>query len=170
MGVSTYAHELFGAAGELDAVIVPIGMGSGICGVISARNMLGLKTDVYGVVSEQAAAYAISFKNGTPTNTNSANTFADGMAVRVAHPDAVDYINKGAAGVFTVSEQQIADAIAIYYRTIHNIAEGAGAASLAALLANKEKFAGKRVGIVLSGGNIDTDKYLTVLGGGVPAP
>lgn len=170
MGVSTYAHELFDAAGELDAVYVPIGMGSGISGLISARDMLGLKTDIIGVVAENANAYALSFEAGKPVNTNTANTFADGMAVRVAHPAAVDYINKGAARIVTVSEQDVADAIRVYYRTIHNIAEGAGAASLAALLNERDKMKGKRVGVILSGGNIDTDKYLTVLGGGVPAP
>ncbi len=170
MGVSTYAHELFDAAGELDAVYVPIGLGSGISGVISARDMLGLKTDIVGVVSENAKAYALSFEAGKPVNTNTANTFADGMAVRVAHPDAVDYINKGAARIVAVSDEEIAEAIRIYYRTIHNIAEGAGAASLAALLQERDEMKGKRVGVILSGGNIDTDKYLTVLDGGVPAP
>ena len=170
MGVSTYAHELFDAAGELDAVYVPIGMGSGISGIISARDMLGLKTDVIGVVSQNANAYALSFEAGEPVDTNSAATFADGMAVRVAHPVAVDYINQGAARIVTVSEDEIADAIRIYYRTIHNIAEGAGAASLAALLKERGKMKGKRVGVILSGGNIDTDKYLTVLSGKTPAP
>ena len=97
MGVSTYAHELFDAAGELDAVYVPIGMGSGCAGVISARDMLGLKTDVIGVVAHEAAAYAHSFEAGEPVSTNSADTFADGMAVRVPHPEAFDYISKGAA-------------------------------------------------------------------------
>ncbi len=170
MGVSTYAHELFDAAGELDAVYVPIGMGSGISGVISARDMLGLKTEVIGVVSENANAYALSFEAGKAVNTNSAATFADGMAVRIAHPVAVDYINKGAERIVMVSEEEIAEAIRIYYRTIHNIAEGAGAASLAALLKENGKMKGKRVGIILSGGNIDTDKYLKILAGGIPAP
>jgi len=168
MGVSTYAHELFDAAGELDVVYVPIGMGSGCCGVISARNMLGLKTKVIGVVAENAKAYALSFEAGKAMETNSANTFADGMAVRVAHPDAVDYINKGADEIVVVTEEQIADAIRIYYRNIHNIAEGAGAAALAALIHQRDKMKGKRVGVILSGGNIDTDQYLTVLGGDVP--
>jgi threonine dehydratase len=170
MGVSTYAHELFDEAGELDAVFVPIGMGSGISGLISARDMLGLKTEIFGVVSENANAYALSFEAGKPVNTHSAATFADGMAVRVAHHDAVAYINKGAAGIVTVSETEVAEAIRIYYRTIHNIAEGAGAASLAGLLQQRDNWKGKRVGVILSGGNIDTDKYLTVLSGGVPAP
>lgn len=170
MGVSTYAHELFDAAGALDAVYVPIGMGSGICGIISARDMLGLKTQVIGVVADNARAYALSFEAGKPMQTNSAATFADGIAVRVAHPEAVDTINKGAERIVSVSEDQIADAVRLYYRTIHTIAEGAGAASLAALLKEKQRMSGKRVGIILSGGNIDTDKYLTILGGGTPAP
>ena len=170
MGVSTYAHELFDAAGELDAVYVPIGMGSGCAGVISARDMLGLKTEVIGVVAHEAAAYAHSFEAGEPVSTNSADTFADGMAVRVPHPEAFDYISKGAARIVTVSEDEIADAVRLYYRTIHNVAEGAGAASLAALMQEREAMKGKRVGVILSGGNIDTTKYLTILGGGVPAP
>ncbi len=168
MGVSTYAHELFDTAGELDAVYVPIGMGSGCCGVISARDMLGLKTKVIGVVAENANAYALSFETGKAMETNSANTFADGMAVRVAHPEAVAYINKGVDDIVIVSEEEIANAIRIYYRNIHNIAEGAGAAALAALIQQKDKMKGKRAGVILSGGNIDTDQYLTVLGGGVP--
>lgn len=168
MGVSTYAHELFDAAGALDAVYVPIGMGSGICGVISARDMLGLKTKVIGVVSDNARAYALSFEAGKAMETNSAATFADGMAVRVAHPEAVAYINKGAERIVSVSEDQIADAVRLYYRTIHNIAEGAGAASLAALMKERDQMKGKRVGIILSGGNIDTDKYITLLQGGTP--
>ena len=103
-----------------------------------------------------------------PVSTNSAATFADGMAVRISHPDAVDYINKGADDVITVSESDIADAIAIYYRTIHNIAEGAGAAALAGLIRQRDKMKGKRVGVILSGGNIDTELYLTILSGAVP--
>jgi len=170
MGVSTYAHELFDAAGELDAVYVPIGMGSGISGLISARDMLGLKTEIIGVVSDNAPAYKLSFEAGKPVNTNSAVTFADGMAVRVAHPEAVDYINKGAARIVAVSDEEVAEAMRIYYRNIHTIAEGAGAASLAALLQERDKMSGKRVGVILSGGNIDTDKYITTLTGGVPTP
>ena len=168
MGVTTYAHELFEAAGALDAVYVPIGMGSGICGVISARDMLGLKTRVIGVVSEKAPAYAHSFAQGKPVATNSAATFADGMAVRGPHPDAVDVINRGAERIVQVSEDEIAEAMRVYFRTIHTLAEGAGAASLAALLKEKGEMRGKRVGLILSGGNIDMDNFATVLHGGTP--
>lgn len=170
MGVSTYAHELFQAAGALDTVYVPIGMGSGICGVISARDILGLKTQVVGVVAEKAPTYAHSFAQGKPVATNSAATFADGMAVRVAHPDAVSVIKRGAERIVQVSEEEIAEAMRVYYRTVHTIAEGAGAAALAALLKEKDKMHGKRVGLILSGGNIDMDKFATVLNGGTPLP
>ncbi|HHI81930.1 MAG TPA: threonine dehydratase [Rhizobiales bacterium] len=170
MGVSTYAHELFDAAGELDAVYAPIGMGSGLCGVISARNMLGLKTRVIGVVAENASVYQKSFEAGRALETDTASTFADGMAVRCAHPEAVDYINKGADHIVAVSEEEIANAIRLYFSTIHTVAEGAGAASLAALFKEREKMKGKRVGVILSGGNIDTEKFQAILAGQTPAP
>ena len=170
MGVTTYAHELFEAAGALDAVYVPIGMGSGICGVISARDILGLKTQVIGVVAEKAPTYLHSFAAGKPVPTNSSATFADGMAVRLAHPDAVSVIRQGAERIVPVSEDEIAEAMRVYFRTIHTIAEGAGAAALAALLKEKDKMRGKRIGLILSGGNIDMDKFATVLNGGTPQP
>ncbi len=169
LGVSTYAHELFEAAGELDAVYVPIGMGSGCCGVISARNHLGLKTKVIAVVSENANCYKLSIEAGRPVETNSATTFADGMAVRVPHPDALAIISDGVDGIVEVSDDQIADAIRLYYRATHNVAEGAGAAPLAALMAQQEMMQGKRVGVILCGGNIDTGKMATVLEGKTPA-
>ena len=103
-GVSTSAHELFGAAGELDAVYVPIGMGSGCCGVIAARDMLGMKTDVIGVVSTEANAYALSYKAGKAIATNTIGTFAEGMAVRIPHQEALDYIIKGCSRIVEVSD------------------------------------------------------------------
>ncbi|HUR43947.1 MAG TPA: threonine dehydratase [Aestuariivirga sp.] len=170
MGVSTYAHELFQGAGALDTVYVPIGMGSGICGVISARDLLGFKTQVIGVVAEKAPTYWHSFEQGKPVPTNSAATFADGMAVRMAHPDAVSIIKRGAERIVQVSEEEIAEAMRIYYRTAHALTEGAGAAALAGLLKEKHKMRGKRVGLILSGGNIDMDKFAIVLSGGIPQP
>ncbi len=169
LGVSTYAHELFETAGELDAVYVPIGMGSGCCGVISARDQLGLKTRVIAVVSENANCYKLSVDAGRPVETNSATTFADGMAVRVPHPDALDIISKGTDEIVEVSDDQIAEAIRLYYRATHNAAEGAGAAPLAALMAQQELMRGKRVGVILCGGNIDSGKMATVLEGKTPA-
>lgn len=169
MGVSTYAHELFRAAGELDAVYVPIGMGSGIVGTIAARDMLGLRTKVIGVVAEGANAVALSFAAGKPVSTNSATSFADGMAVRVVNPDAFVHIAKGADRIVTVSDDEIAEAMRLYFRCCHTIAEGAGAAPLAALLKERDAMAGKRVGVVLSGGNIDMPKFAQVLEGRTPA-
>lgn len=168
MGVSTYAHELFATAGELDTVYVPIGLGSGICGVIAARDMLNLKTEVVGVVSEKANAYALSFAAGKPVATNSAASFAEGMAVRIPHPDAVDYINKGAARVVTVAEDTIAEAMRLIFSATHNVSEGAGAGALAAVLHERDAMAGKRVGVVLSGCNIDVERFCMVMNGTTP--
>jgi threonine dehydratase len=170
MGVATYAYELFQAAGALDAVYVPIGLGSGICGVIGIRDLLGVKTKVIGVVAEKAAAYALSFEQGKPVTTNSSASFADGMAVRIPHPEAFEIIKKGAEEIVRVTEDEIAGAMRIYYRTTHNLTEGAGAAPLAALLKQPNKMVGKRVGLVLSGGNIDMAKFAQVLRGETPAP
>ena len=168
LGVSTYAHELFGAAGELDAVYVPIGMGSGICGVIAARDMLGLKTKVIGVAAAGANAYALSFAAGKPVATNSAVTFADGMAVRIPNAAAFAIIKQGAERIVQVSDDEIAAAVRFYFSLAHAIAEGAGAAPLAALLQERERMRGKRVGVILSGGNIDMPKFAAILNGETP--
>ncbi len=163
-GVGTYALEFFRGTPELDAVYVPIGLGSGICGVISARDALGLKTEIIGVTAEQAAAYALSFKQGKPVSTNSADTIADGMACRVPNPHAVEIICAGAARVITVNEREIAMAMRHYFTDIHNVAEGAAAAPLAGLLQEHGEMAGKRVGLILSGGNVDSCVFRDVLG------
>ncbi len=170
LGVATYAHELFTAAGELDAVYVPIGLGSGICGVISMRDLLGLKTKVIGVVAERANAYRLSYDAKHVVTTNSALSFADGIAVRVPHPDALAVINRGADHIVEVSEDDIADAMRLCYRTTHNLAEGAGAAALAALMKERPQMQGKRVGVILSGSNIDAGKFAQVLQGRTPLP
>lgn len=169
-GVATYAQELFEAAGALDAVYVPIGLGSGICGVIGMRDLLGLKTKVIGVVAEKAAAYQLSLDQGHPVSTNSAASFADGMAVRIPNADAFEIIARGVERIVSVSEDEIAEAMRLLYRATHNLAEGAGAAALAALVKEREPMKGKRAGVILSGGNIDMDKFATVLDGGTPGP
>jgi threonine dehydratase len=162
-GVASYALELFRAAGELDAVYVPIGCGSGIGGLISARDALGLKTKIIGVVAERANCYALSFAAGRPVETPSADTLADGMAVRVPVPEALEVILRGAERIVEVSEAEITAAMRHLFDDTHNLAEGAGAAPLAALL--KEGAApGGRYGIVLSGGNVDRALYASVLG------
>ncbi len=167
-GVSTYALEVFGAINDLDRIYVPIGLGSGISGLIMVRNLLRLKTSIIGVVAENAPAYAISFEAGEVRETNSAATFADGMACRVPSPEALELICEGAERIVTVSEDEIASAMRVYYSDTHNLAEGAGAASLAALLKERGSLGGKKVGVVLSGGNIDAAAYSTVINGGTP--
>jgi threonine dehydratase len=168
-GVATYAFELLRSYTDLDVVYAPIGMGSGICGLIEVRDLLGLGTDIVGVVAENAPAFALSFAAGHPVQTNSARTFADGVACRDPLPEALEIILGGAARVVSVSENEIAEAIRTYYRTTHNLAEGAGAAPLAALLKEKDRYTGKRVGLVLSGGNIDMPVLAQVLRGETPA-
>jgi threonine dehydratase len=155
LGVGTYALEMLRAAPDLDVVYVPIGMGSGICGVIDVRDALGLETRVVGVVAEQAPAYALSLAAGRVVATETADTVADGMACRVPDADALDIIRRGADRIVTVSDEEIAAAIRAYYTDTHNLAEGAGAAPLAALLKERDLVKGKKVGLVLSGGNVD---------------
>lgn len=163
-GVATYGLELFSAISDLDTVYVPIGMGSGICGVIAARDALGLSTKVVGVVAELAPAYALSFAGKSVVTTETSNTMADGIATRVPHPDALAIILEGADRIVTVSEEEIRAAMRWYFSDTHNVAEGAGAAGLAALMQEREAMKGKRVGLVLSGGNIDREAYAAVLG------
>ena len=168
-GVATYALEMFTAQPKLDAVYVPIGMGSGICGLITVRDLLGLDTEIVGVVAELAPAVALSFDAGHPVPTNSANTFADGMACRVPHAEALAIIRQGAARIVRVGEDEIAAAMRVLWEDTHNVAEGAGAAALAALLKDRERMRQKRVGLVLSGGNIDREMLAEVLAGRTPA-
>jgi threonine dehydratase len=164
-GVATYALELFRGAPPLDTVYVPIGLGSGICGVIAMRDALSPATKVVGVVSTEAPAYALSFAAGKVVATNSANTMADGMAVRGPDAEALAVILKGADHVVQVSDSEVASAMRAYYEDAHQLTEGAGAAALAALMQERERMAGKRVGLVLSGGNIDRPVYLRALAG-----
>jgi threonine dehydratase len=164
-GVGSYALELFRAVPNIDTVYVPIGLGSGICGTMAARDALGLKTRIVGVVAENAAAYALSFAKKEAVSTNSADTIADGMACRVPDSGALGYILKGAERVVTVSEAAIKAAMRHYFTDTHNLVEGAGAAPLAALLQERARMAGKRVALILSGGNIDRPLYADVLNG-----
>jgi threonine dehydratase len=165
-GVASYALELFRTAPPLDTVYVPIGLGSGICGTIAVRDALGLEAKVVGVVSTEAPAYALSFAAGKVVATNSADTMADGMAVRGPDAEALEVILKGADRVVQVSDAEIGTAMRAYYEDTHQLTEGAGAAALAALLQERERLAGKRVGLILSGGNIDRPVYLRTLAGG----
>ena len=163
MGVATYALELFEAAGDLDTVYVPIGMGSGICGLIQTRNLLNLNTKIVGVVSSRADAFAQSFEQGKIITTASANTMADGLACRIPLPEAFDIIKTGADRIIRVDDDEIRQAMRIYHQDTHNTSEGAGAASLAALIQEQKRQQGKNVAVILSGANIDRADYAEVL-------
>jgi len=167
-GVATYALELFRAVADLDTVYVPIGMGSGICGVITARDLLGLKTEIVGVVARNAPAMALSFAAGKPNPTSSAQTFADGMATRDPREEALAVIKRGAARVLQLSEDEFAEAVRAYFQDTHNVAEGAGAAALAGLMQERARMLGKRIALILSGGNIDSSVYRRLLAGETP--
>ncbi len=169
-GVATYAYELLTTAPQLDTVYVPIGCGSGICGTILARNALGLKTKIVGVVADSAQAAKLSVEAGKLVETGPTATFADGMAVRVPIAEAYEIYATGAERIVSVSDLEIAEAMRLLYRTTHNAAEGAGAAALAALMQERAQMQGKAVGVILSGGNVDTAWFATVLAGGVPKP
>ena len=158
-GVSTYALELLTERPDLDMLYVAIGQGSGICGCIAARDALGLETEIVGVQATGAPAYALSFAAGRAVATPSADTFADGVATRAPDEEAVAAIVKGAARVVLVTDDAIAEAIRAYWTDTHNLAEGAGAAPLAAATKERGRLAGRKVGLVLSGGNIDLDLF-----------
>jgi threonine dehydratase len=147
---------------------VPIGLGSGICGVIAVRDALGLSTRVVGVVSDRANAYRRSIEAGRVVQTESALTFADGMAVRVPDAEALEVIRRGAERIVEVSDDQVAEAIRIFFSDTHTTAEGAGAAPLAALIKERSVQQGRRVAVIVTGQNIDRPWMQTVLAGGTP--
>jgi len=161
-GVATYALELFRHAPPLDRVYVPIGCGSGACGLIAARDALGLETKIIGVVSTRANAYAQSFRARRAIETPSADTMADGMAVRVPVAAALEILWRGAHDIVEVDDAQVAAAMRALFDDTHQVAEGAGAAPLAALLADPAR-AGQRCAVILSGGNVDRAVYREIL-------
>lgn len=167
IGVATYAYEFFRAVSDLHTVYVPIGLGSGICGVIGMRDTLGLATQIVGVVAQNANAYARSFAAGKVITTDAADTFADGLAVRVPDATALAVIRSGADRIVEVSETELVEAIGIYFSDTHTLAEGAGAAPLAALLKERARMRGRRIGLILSGQNIDRAVMRDVLAGRV---
>jgi threonine dehydratase len=168
-GVASYALELFRAVGDLDAVYVGVGMGSGICGLMAVRDALGLKTEIIGVSAANAPSSALSFEAGRPVQTSSALTFADGLATREPNADAIETICRGAARVLTVSEDAIAEAVRTYFDATHQVAEGAGAAPLAALIQDPQRNKYKNIGVVMTGGNIERARLLAILGGKTPS-
>lgn len=165
-GVASYALELFRGAPALDAVYVPIGLGSGICGMMAARDALGLmRTEIVGVVASRAPAYALSLAAGRPIEHAVGETIADGIACRTPDPDALEAIRQGAVRIVTVEEEEICDAMRILFSDTHNAAEGAGAAALAALMKERSRMTGRRVAVVLSGGNVDREVFARILAG-----
>jgi threonine dehydratase len=168
-GVATGARELFGAVAQIDTLYVPIGMGSGICAAIAVRDLLGLATEVVGVVAEAAPAMAQSFSAGRVVPSTSSRTFADGIATREPNAEAFEIIRRGAARIVQVSEHELAAAMRALYDDTHQIAEGAGAAATAALLREAGRHRGRRVAVIMSGGNIERARLRTVLDDGTPA-
>jgi threonine dehydratase len=162
-GTGTYAFEMFSAAPELDAVYVPIGLGSSICGVISVRNALGLRTKIVGVVAKDAPAYAISFREKQAVSAAANTQLADGLACRVPVPEALEVIFANVDHMVEVSEEEIAAGMRAYYEDTHNVAEGAAGAGLAGVLKEREALRGRRVGVVLTGGNVDRELFLDAL-------
>lgn len=163
MGTATYALEFFQAAPPLDTVYVPIGLGSSICGVAAVRNVLGLKTEIVGVVAAASPAYALSFKERRIVEAPSRTALADGLACRTPNLQAMEIIWNNVARIVEVTDAEIADAMRAYYQDTHNLAEGAGAASLAAALKENASRRGSKIGIILSGSNVDRETYLATL-------
>src|SRR6266404_3461988 len=162
-GVATYWMELFSAVPDLDVVYVPVGMGSGICAGCAVRNGMNLKTKIVGVVAEGAPAYALSFEAGRKIEAPVTTQIADGMACRVPDDDALEIMLENVDHMVRVSDDEIRHAMKIYFTDTHNAVEGAGAASLAAALKEKEALNGKRVGLILTGANVDHDVFSRVL-------
>jgi threonine dehydratase len=165
-GVASYWVELFSAVSDLDVVYVPIGMGSGICAGSAVRNGMGLKTKLVGVVSEGAPAYALSFEAGRKIEAPVTTTIADGIACRMPDDGALEIMSQNVERIVVVSDDEIRAAMKIYFTDTHNVVEGAGAAPLAAALKEKEALRGKRVGVIVTGGNVDHDIFAKVLWNG----
>ena len=159
LGVASYALEFLSLVKDLHTVYVAVGMGSGICGLIKTRDLLGLKTQIVGVVAEGAPTFYQSFQAGHIIPTAGSNTIADGVATSSPMEEAFEMIKQGADRIVMVTDQQIAEAMYQYYKFTHNLAEGAGAAALAGLNKEKQQLRGKKVGLILSGGNIDFNRF-----------
>lgn len=168
-GVATASLEFLRAVPDLEVVFVPVGMGSGLCAMIAARDALGHRARVVGVVAEQAPAYALSFERKTPVATERAETFADGIATRSPDPEALAMMLRGAESIVTVPESAIRAAMRHYFTDIHQVAEGAAAAALAAAECHPALVRGRKVGLVLSGGNVDREMYSEILAADDPA-
>lgn len=162
-GVATYSLELLRAVKDIDVVYVPIGLGSGICGMLAARDALNLKTEVVGVVSAHASAYAESFTARKAIESPVTTILSDGMACRVPEPAALELILQGVDRIVQVTDDEVSAAMRVMFECTHNVCEGAGAAALAAATQERSRLAGRTVAVVASGGNIDQDVFAGVL-------
>lgn len=162
-GVATYWIELLSAQPDLDVIIVPIGQGSGICGAIAARNALGLKTRIIGVVSAHALAYKLSFEQYRKVESPVTTVIADGLACRVPDDESLVNIREFVEQIVAVTDDEVADAMKLFYLSTHNVAEGAGAAALAAAMQMKSALQSVKIGLPLCGGNVDHDVFARVL-------
>lgn len=169
LGVATYAYELFTAVPDLDTAYVPIGMGSGVCGLIGARDAMQLSTKIVGVVSERAPATALSFAAGEVRTTPTADTFVDGVACRTPDETAIGRMLRGAERIVTVSEDAAADATRILFAATHNAPEPSGALALAGALSERDAVADRRIAVIQTGGNVDAELFTTILSGATPA-
>ena len=165
MGTATYAIEFFQTAPRLDRIYVPIGLGSSICGVSAARNALGLKTEIIGVVASASPSYALSFAARKIVHAAAETRIADGLACRMPATQAMEVIWDNVARIVEVSDAEIAESMRIYFQETHNVAEGAGAAPLAAAIKEMHLNKQNRIGLVLTGANVDMDLYDQVLSG-----
>lgn len=163
-GVATYAWELFNAVADIDIAYVPIGLGSGICGMAAARDALGLKTELVGVVSAHAPAYARSFAGDAPVDHPADTQLADGMACRTPNPEALEIIRRSVDHIVEVTDDEVRRAMRLLFESTHNVAEGAGAAAIAAAMQERSRVRGRRVAVVLSGGNVDRPLFADVIG------
>ncbi len=164
-GVGTYALELLRAAPRIKTVYVPIGLGSGACGVIAARDALGHQCDIVGVVSTEAPSYARSFESGRPVSAPVHTRIADGMACRTPVPAALDVLLRGLARVVSVTDDEVEAAMRHLFSDTHNAAEGAGAAATAAALLERETLPDE-IAVILCGGNVDRDVFARVMAAG----
>ena len=162
-GIASYWVEFFSAVPDLDVVYVPIGMGSGICAGSAVRNGMKLKTKIVGVVSEGAPAYGLSFEAGRRVEAAVTTEIADGLACRLPEEEALAIMLENVERIVRVSDDEVRHAMKAYFTDTHNTVEGAGAAPLAAALKEREKLQGKRVGLIITGGNVDHDKFAHIL-------
>ncbi len=164
-GVASYSLELMHGIEDLEVLYVPIGLGSGICGAVAAREALGRKVEIVGVCSTDAPAYARSFEYKEAVERPVRTVLADGLACRVPEPLALETIWAHVSRIVEVTDEEVAEAMRVIFSTTHNAAEGAGAAAVAAAMKERDRIAGRKAAAILCGGNVDRDVYARILAG-----